>query len=77
MGFTVWGGTGPDPDNMRMWTADIASGGGHGLIATLWVPLDSAHAKAQREIIRNAGRWFGVPTDSGPAPDRTAVQSNR
>lgn len=58
MGFEVWGGTGPTPENMRMWAADIAGAGGHGLVATLWAPLDSAHARPQREIIHQAGRWF-------------------
>jgi hypothetical protein len=29
-------------------------------VATLWVPLDGAHAKAQRQTIRDAGRRFPV-----------------
>ena len=58
MGFEVWGGTGPKTENMQMWAADIANAGGHGLVATLWVPLDSTHARPQRKIIRDAGRLF-------------------
>lgn len=65
MGFEVWGGTGPEPDNMRMWGEDIRLGGGRGLVATLWVPLDSAHARAQRDIIRNAGRLFPGRPEGG------------
>ena len=58
LGFEVWGGTGPEPANMEMWGRDIRAGGGQGLVATLWVPLDSVHAAAQRRIIRTAGRLF-------------------
>lgn len=58
MGFEVWGGTGPEPANMEMWGRDIRAGGGQGLVATLWVPLDSAYGAPQRRIIRAAGRLF-------------------
>lgn len=66
MGFEVWGGTGPDPANIAMWVEDIVRAGGHGLVATLWTPLDRGHAPAQRSLVRDAGQLFPVGGEGMP-----------
>jgi hypothetical protein len=65
MGFEVWGGTGPDRANIAMWAQDIVRGGGHGLVATLWKPLDKANAGAQRALVADSGRMFPRKEGSG------------
>jgi hypothetical protein len=65
MGFEVWGGTGPDPANIAMWAEDIVRGGGHGLVATLWTPLDAEHTPAQRALVADSGRMFPRKEGSG------------
>lgn len=65
LGFEVWGGTGPGRDNIEMWREDILERGGHGLVGTLWLPLDAAHADAQHALIRDAGALFPVIQGEG------------
>ena len=61
LGYEVWAATGrTDTGVAAQWREAVEQHGGHGLMTTVWMPVQPEHADLWRKVIVESAKGFGI-----------------